>query len=122
MIGASSFPQGGGAILGAANWVEGLIQSPAVTGIAILAIAAAGLSMLSGHIQVRRGLTVALGCFILFGASAIARGIVGSVSAVSSTDAPSLAWPPPQPTPIANAPVPAVPPPVADPYAGASIR
>jgi len=121
MIGPSPISPGGGAILDAANWLEGLIRSPAVTGIAVLAIAATGLAMLSGRIPVRRGMTVALGCFILFGAPAIARGIAGSVAAVSGAETVPLPPPPPPPAPALNKPPPASAP-VADPYAGASIR
>jgi type IV secretory pathway VirB2 component (pilin) len=123
MAGASISPNGH-ALLGAASWLEGLIHSPAVTGVAVLAIAAMGVSMLTGRIPVRRGLTVALGCFVLFGAPAIARGIVGSVTAIDQPESSSvpLAPPSPGPTPALNSPRTAVPPPIADPYAGASVR
>jgi hypothetical protein len=71
--------------------------------------------MLSGRLPVRRGLVVTLGCFILFGAPAIARGIMGSATALAGPqpvvrDDPTLS---PPPSPISPA--------VDDPYAGASV-
>jgi len=38
-------------------------------------VAAVGLMMLTGRLNWRMGVTVILGCFILFGASAIVAGI-----------------------------------------------
>ena len=108
----------GSALLGAAQWIEGLIQSPATIAIAVLAVAAMGLSMLTGRLPVRRGLTVTLGCFILLGAPAIARGIVASVGTVVGVEpapAAELA------TPVFNPPPNPAQPAVEDPYAGASV-
>lgn len=108
-------------LLAAAHWVESLVQGPAATILAVLAVAATGLMMLTGRLPVRRGLAVTLGCFVLFGAPAIARGIVESAVAIADSEptaptssvafaAPAFS-PPPPPAPPANA----------DPYAGASI-
>lgn len=111
--------QGGGAMLDAAHWMEALIQGPLAVALAILAIAGAGLLMLSGRLAIRRGAAVVAGCFVLFGAPAIARGLFGSAQGIAGTEpasamteptapAPSLETPPSQPL-------------EADPYAGASV-
>lgn len=111
---------GGSALLGAAQWLEGLVQGPAATGLAMLAVATTGFLMLSGRVPVRRGLTVTLGCFILFGAPTIARGIVGSAATGAGAEPMPEPPPPSQPTRAFNPAAAA--PPVTDPYAGASIR
>lgn len=70
--------------------------------------------MLAGRLEVRRGLTTIAGCFILFGASAIAEGIQGTVGGPDAT----LAYvAPPVASLVQAAPVPSNP----DPYAGASV-
>ena len=45
------------------------------TAVAVMAVAAVGFMMLTGRMNWRFGATVILGCFILFGASAIVSGI-----------------------------------------------
>jgi type IV secretory pathway VirB2 component (pilin) len=116
-------PPGAGdssALLGAAQWVEALVHGQAATAIAVLAVAATGMLMLSGRMPIKRGLTVGLGCFLLFGASTIARGIVASATSVAGTEGLPARQPEIDPAPFNPAPPPA-PPTVADPYAGASI-
>lgn len=109
----------GDALLGAAQWVEGLLHSRLVVLVAILAVAAVGLQLLSGRIAIRRAAMVVIGCFLLFGASAIARGLIAAASEVGvatvPTDPAMMAPPPDFPPP------PAAPSQVSDPYAGASI-
>lgn len=75
-------------------WVQGLVLGNTATIVAVIAVAAVGLLMLSGRLDIRRGITVALGCFILFGAGGIAAAItrLGLADAGSNpqiTDAPS---------------------------------
>jgi type IV secretory pathway VirB2 component (pilin) len=41
----------------------------------VIAVAVVGFMMLTGRIEWRRGLTVVIGCFIIFGAVAIVSGI-----------------------------------------------
>lgn len=111
----------GNALLRAAQWIESLVQGPLVVSIAILAIAAIGFSMLSGRISAPRGLTIVLGCFVVFGAPAIAHGIASAASKVAGESSleppievvrsePQFTPPPPSPPPVN-----------ADPYAGASV-
>jgi type IV secretory pathway VirB2 component (pilin) len=123
MIGASPASGGSGStLLIMAHWLEGLIFSPATTTLAVLAVAATGLSMLSGRLPVRKGLTVALGCFILFGAPAIARGIIEGASGLAGAGSAEALPPSPIREPAFNPQPPPSVPPVADPYAGASVR
>ncbi len=68
-------PQGSGPILAALLWLQGTLMGNVATAVAVMAVAAVGLMMLTGRINWRMGATVILGCFILFGASAIVSGI-----------------------------------------------
>jgi hypothetical protein len=92
------------------------------TTVAVIGVAAVGLMMLFGRIDLRRGASVVVGCFILFGASGIAAGIrsvAGSDGATAEVGFEPELWIPP----TAPAPPPPPPPPVtpSDPYAGASV-
>lgn len=68
-------PQGSGAILGAARWIQGTLLGTFATVVAVIAVAVVGLLMLTGRINWRYGAIVILGCFILFGAASIVAGI-----------------------------------------------
>lgn len=68
-------PAGSGPILGAVNWLQGTLLGNVATALAVIAVGATGLMMLTGRIDWRRGATVILGCFIVFGAAAIVAGI-----------------------------------------------
>lgn len=68
-------PQGSGPIVAALAWLQGTLLGNVATAIAVMAVAAVGLMMLSGRMNWRLGATVIIGCFILFGASAIVSGI-----------------------------------------------
>ncbi len=68
-------PQGSGPILNAVNWLQGTLLGNVATALAVIAVGATGLMMLTGRIDWRRGATVILGCFIVFGAAAIVAGI-----------------------------------------------
>lgn len=82
---------------------------------AVISVAAVGLMMLSGRVDLRRGASVILGCFILLGASSIAAGI----QSVAQGDSGAAYTPVPREVP----PRPAPPPPAAnpDPFAGAAV-
>lgn len=102
------------AIAAAGAWIAGVATGPVATGVATIAIAGVGFSMLAGRIDVRRGATVILGCFIVFAAPAMAGAFLqwagtggeGDRLAAAAPMAPTPAPPPPQPR---------------DPYAGASL-
>ena len=75
--------------------------------------------MLSGRIDMRRGVLVLLGCFVLFGAPVIAAGIRSALSiddALADADETYVS------SPVTAAPLP-LPSPAApyDPYAGAAV-
>jgi type IV secretion system protein VirB2 len=68
-------PAGSNVILNAVTWLQGTLLGNVATTLAVIAVGATGLMMLTGRIDWRRGATVILGCFILFGAAAIVAGI-----------------------------------------------
>jgi type IV secretion system protein VirB2 len=109
-----SIPSGGDPFA-AASWVERLLTGPLGTSLAVIAVAWFGFGMLTGRLAVRRGALLVLGCFILFGAPGIARGLLGLAGDARGAR--------PMPVPLTiTPPPPAVPaPPPFDPYAGASV-
>lgn len=68
-------PQGSGPILAAVNWLQGSLLGNVATTAAVIAVAAVGFMMLTGRLNWRYGVTVIVGCFILFGATSIVAGI-----------------------------------------------
>jgi type IV secretory pathway VirB2 component (pilin) len=111
--GSLADPAGSSVLAAAVAWLQGTLLGTLATTIAIIAIACVGLMMLSGRLNIRHGLTVIMGAFILFGASTIVAGIQSMVGT-------GVAYaPPPQAAPPAA--LPALPPANADPYAGASV-
>lgn len=113
-------PTGSGSLAAAAGWIKALVTGTPATLVATIAIACVGFLMLQGRLPLRRGMTVVLGCFVIFGASAIADGLLRLGDAAGGSDrgtiAPMIAASPSPPLP----PVPAQPQ-VYDPYAGASV-
>ena len=71
----SSDPAGSGPILGALQWVQGTLLGNLATTAAVISVAVVGLMMLTGRIDWKRGLTVVVGAFIVFGAVAIVAGM-----------------------------------------------
>jgi type IV secretory pathway VirB2 component (pilin) len=71
-------PAGSGPIVAAVNWVQGTLLGNVATAVAVIAIAVVGFMMLTGRMNWKHGITVILGCFILFGASVIVAGIQGA--------------------------------------------
>ncbi len=68
-------PAGSGPLVGALQWLEGSLMGNVATTAAVIAVAIVGLMMLTGRIDWRRGVTVVIGAFIVFGAVAIVAGI-----------------------------------------------
>lgn len=95
----------------ALTWLEQLLLGQMATMIAILAIGFASFAMLQGRLEVRTSLRIILGCFILFGAPAIAQGLV----AMAGTPSGGVTFLAPAADYHGN-----VVPPAFDPYAGAS--
>ncbi|WP_093068148.1 TrbC/VirB2 family protein [Sphingomonas sp. OV641] len=104
----------------AARWIEGVLLGTTATLVAIIAVAGLGYLLLTGRVDLRRGATVVLGCFILFGAPVIAGALYrlavfdGQPAPYTETQVdalPPVPVPAPQPAPTA----------AYDPYAGASV-
>jgi len=72
---AGGNPAGSGPIVAALLWLQGTLLGNVATAVAVMAVAAVGFMMLTGRLNWRFGATVIIGCFILFGASAIVAGI-----------------------------------------------
>ena len=72
-IGAN--PAGSGPIVAAMSWLQGTLLGNVATAVAVIAVAMVGFMMLTGRMNWRFGGTVIVGCFVLFGASAIVSGI-----------------------------------------------
>jgi len=70
-----SDPAGSGVLVSAVSWLQGTMLGTVATVAAVVAVAAVGFMMLTGRINWRYGITVIVGCFILFGASSIVAGI-----------------------------------------------
>ncbi|MEM8772423.1 MAG: TrbC/VirB2 family protein [Pseudomonadota bacterium] len=68
-------PQGAGPIIAAMDWLQGSLLGNVATTAAVIAVAAVGFMMLTGRMNWRYGITVVIGCFILFGATSIVAGI-----------------------------------------------
>ena len=72
---AGADPAGSSPINAALEWVQGTMLGNLATTAAVIAVAAVGFLMLTGRIDWKRGLTVVIGCFVIFGAAAIVAGI-----------------------------------------------
>jgi type IV secretory pathway VirB2 component (pilin) len=80
----------------AIQWLDGVLLGTLASTVAVIALASVGLLMLSGRVDVRRGAQVIIGCFIVFGASTIAAGIMGVIGGTGSApQTQSLPSPPP---------------------------
>lgn len=114
---------GSGSFATASGWLIDLLDGQLVTTMAVLAIAFLGYEMMSGRIAVRRALRVVVGCFIVFGAPAIALGLLAASrgSSIQPSDplGPAFITPTPAPLPSARPPRTGNP---FDPYAGAPPR
>jgi len=110
-----------GALHDAGTWIIDLLQGPIAVSFAVIAIGGLGILLLQGRLPVRRGMTVILGCFLLFGAPAIARGLLLSSALVGApaqvAEQPVIQLPAFE-VPIGRKEVPQV---ESDPYAGASV-
>jgi hypothetical protein len=116
-------------VVAAVQWLQNTLLGTVATTVAVICVATVGLMMLSGRVDLRRGASVVVGCFILFGASSIAAGIRSVAAGDSVTMGPVYQvdpWTAPQAPALAPAPTwtyqpPAAPARPADPYAGAAV-
>jgi len=70
-----SDPAGSAPLIGAVSWLQGTLLGTVATVVAVIAVASVGFMMLTGRMNWRYGVTVIVGCFILFGAATIVGGI-----------------------------------------------
>lgn len=114
-----SDPTGSNAIVAAVDWLQGGVLGTIATTVAIIAVASVGYGMLTGRTNWRRGASVIVGCFIVFGVSSIVAGI-------RSTTEPAALYAPLQTaqtsTSIVIPRLPPQPPSLdSDPYSGATV-
>lgn len=74
-FGSLSNAPGSSVLVAAVSWLEGTVLGTIATTVAIVAVSWVGMLMLAGRMDIRRGLTVILGCFVIFGASSIRGGL-----------------------------------------------
>jgi type IV secretion system protein VirB2 len=110
-----SDPAGSSVILRAVQWLEGTVLGTIATTVAVIAVATVGLLALSGRIDIRRALTVVLGCFVLFGSSSIVAGLQNLIREDGAPPAPVARA---EVSPLATRPQR---PAGYDPYAGAAV-
>jgi type IV secretion system protein VirB2 len=103
-------------------WIQAAMLGSIATVIAGLSVAIVGGLMLTGRLNWRRGATVVVGCFVLFGAPRIAAGIRNTLSQSDLTPT-IVALPPPDFGKMVKVPsntsAPSAP---YDPYAGAAVQ
>ncbi len=109
-------PAGTTALVAAVTWLQATLLGTVATTVAVIAMASVGLGMLSGRVDLRRGITVITGCFVLFGATGIVAGIRATMG-----DPDSVSYAPPPLTAPPTAPAAPQRPSTYDPYAGASV-
>jgi type IV secretory pathway VirB2 component (pilin) len=73
-------PHAASVLLANAAWVEGTLLGTLATIIAVIAVAAIGIAMFEGRVDLKRGMLVIAGCFVLFGAPVISAGLMSIVS------------------------------------------
>jgi type IV secretory pathway VirB2 component (pilin) len=117
LAGSLADPPDSSAIVPAVEWVQNTLLGTVAVSAAAMAVAAVGFLMLSGRIEARRGLVTIVGCFILFGAPAIARGLRSMVIDRDGTEMIEVAPAPPIAVPRSPSK-----PNVFDPYAGAALQ
>jgi len=102
------------------QWLQGTLLGSVATAVAVIAVASVGLLLFAGRIDMRRGVQVVVGCFILFGAASIATGLMQVSWGEPAPPEMMPAQPPPPPLvpPASQIPVKAMP---YDPYAGAAL-
>src|SRR5689334_3391874 len=96
--GSLSDAPGASTLVAAVSWLQGTLLGTVATTVAVIAVSWVGMLMLAGRLEIRRGLVTILGCFILFGASAIAGGIQAFAGrgGMETAYVPPAVAPPPQ--------------------------
>lgn len=102
-------------------WLQGTLLGTVATAVAVIAIASVGILLLTGRMDVRRAGQVVFGCFIIFGSSTIASGILGAGQGVGTGADLAQAVPPPAPQLPQPSAIPNLAATPYDPYAGAAL-
>jgi type IV secretion system protein VirB2 len=97
-------------------WLQGALSGQVATAIGVIAVASFGIALFFGRIELRRAVQLIVGCFLIFGASAIARGFIGATHGESGGQVDALSQT------VAAAPQPTAANPSLDPYPGASLK
>jgi type IV secretory pathway VirB2 component (pilin) len=71
-------------VAAALQWLDGVFLGTLASLIAVIAIGSIGFLLLTGRVDVRRAAQVVIGCFIIFGASTIAEGILHAIAGSGS--------------------------------------
>jgi type IV secretory pathway VirB2 component (pilin) len=103
----------------AMRWIESIVTGSLAMSVAVICVGAFGLMLMSGHVPRRRGAQLIIGCFIIFGASAIANGL--SAMMFSRSEAPMAVLAAPSLSVRSVPPRTSPPLPPFDPYAGAAV-
>jgi len=103
----------------ATQWVEETMTGSLAVSVAVIAVAATGLAMFSGRLDLRKAATVIMGCFVLFGSAGVAKGLLN----LATGQAPILADEQGSPEPMKRSPPlsGSTAPQQFDPYAGAAM-
>jgi type IV secretory pathway VirB2 component (pilin) len=67
-------PDGTQPVISAVQWLQGTLLGTVATTAAVIAVASMGMMLLTGRVDLRRGASIVIGCFILFGASSVVAG------------------------------------------------
>ena len=103
-------------VASAARWVTGTLLGDVAVGLSVVGVAIVGLMLMTGQLAVREAAKAAIGCFVLFGAPALAAGLQKAAGDAGGTTVASM------PAIYAAPSLPGRPPAHYDPYAGASLR
>lgn len=113
----SLFNEPGSAPLPAASgWITTTLSGSVAVSLCVLAVAFAGVMLMTGSLTIRDAARAVIGCFLLLGAQFVAAGLTDAGHEVASTGPASarILPQPPEASPLA--------PSTYDPYAGASLR
>jgi type IV secretory pathway VirB2 component (pilin) len=119
---ALSDPLAESPFLSASKWIEETLLGSLATSVAVIAVATLGFMLLTGRASIRRGGTVIVGCFLLFGSAAIANGIRLALGmGADERVVPEEISGGPSPLEVVAAPAPLPTQAPYDPYAGAAV-
>lgn len=108
-----SMSAGSSALVQSVSWIERLVIGPLAVSLAVIAVAVTGLLMLRGHVSLEATFRMVMGCFIIFGAPAIALEIIKGAQGAALTHVEMTGT---------RTPVSSSTPPTYDPYAGAATQ